>query len=96
MTCEHALELALELLLGAAGGAQHLLEAVELEHVELVDLHVDVDVGLLGFELLAHDRALQDLRGGHQRGNGGRLQALAGAEGGTADVDGDRDVGRRR
>ena len=49
--------------LAGAAAARISLEAVEVQHVELVDLDVDVDVGLLGLELLAHDRALQDLRG---------------------------------
>ena len=90
---EHAGELAPQLLLGRRRRGQHLLEAVEVEHVELVDLDIDVDVGLPGLELLAHDRALQDLRGRHQRGEGRRLRMLAGPDGGAADVDGHRDVG---
>ena len=90
---QHALELALELVLGLAGGRHHLLEAVEFEHVELVDLDIDIDVGLLGLEFLAHDRALQDLRGRDERGESRRLRAVAGAQRGAADVDGDRDVG---
>ena len=36
-------------VLGRRRRGHHILEAVELEHVELVDLHVDVDVGLLAF-----------------------------------------------
>ena len=90
---QHALQLALQLLLGGLGRGQHLLEAVELQHVEFVDIDIDVDVGLRGAELLAHDRALQDLRGRYQRGKGRGLQALAGAAGGAGHIDGDGDVG---
>ena len=91
---QHALELALQLLLGRLGRGQHLLEAVELQHVELVDIDVDVDVGLAGLELLAHDRALQDLRGRDQRGKRRGLRPLARPAGGAGDIDGDGDVGR--
>ena len=63
-----------KLSLAGAAAARISLEAVEVQHVELVDLDVDVDVGLPRLELLAHDRALQDLRGRHQRGEGRRLR----------------------
>jgi hypothetical protein len=66
---------------------------VEVEHRVLVHLHVDVDVWLLGLELLAHDGALQDLRGGDDGIEGGGRRMPAGSGGRAADVDSDDQVG---
>ena len=58
---EHAQQLAPQLFFRRHGGFQDGLEAVKLQHMEFVDLDVDIDVRLLRLELFAHNGALQDL-----------------------------------
>src|SRR4029450_12135531 len=84
---------ATQLFLGGRRCSHDVFKAVKVEHVIGVHLDVDVDVGLRHHELLAHDRALHDLRGGHQHGESGWMRPLAGHDGRAAHVDGDGDIG---
>ncbi len=66
---------------------------MELQHVEFVDLHIDVDVGLLGLQFFPDDRPLQDLGRCHQRGEGRRCRLVGLRDGRAADIDCHDDVG---